>query len=194
VARFGRVDIWINNAGVGHRTVPVVELTADEVAGVVAINVTGTLHGCTVAMTGMAAQDGGGAVWNMEGLGSDGRWVAGTTIYGASKYAVRYLTRALAREAEGGPVRVGAISPGMVVTDLLMRGVREASPEDRARTLKIFNILADRPETVTPWLARRVLASQGNGTRIAWLTTPKIAARFLLSPFRSRDLFDDAGE
>ncbi len=56
---------------------------------------------------------------------------------------------------------------------------------------KIFNILADKVETVTPWLAARVLRNKKSGALIAWLTTPKILFRFLMAPFSRRDLFAD---
>ena len=59
------------------------------------------------------------------------------------------------------------LSPGMVVTDLL---THDYTPEEFAKAKKIFNILADRVETVTPWLAERVLAGGSNGSRVAWLT------------------------
>jgi hypothetical protein len=74
------------------------------------------------------------------------------------------------------------------VTDLLTRQYRER-PEDWERARQIFNILADRVETVTPWLARRILANTRHGVRITWLTGGKVMARFLMARFRKRDLF-----
>ena len=50
---------------------------------------------------------GSGAIYNMEGLGSDGRRITGLTPYGSSKRAVRYFTDAFAAEVRGGPVIVG---------------------------------------------------------------------------------------
>lgn len=61
--------------------------------------------------------------------------------------------------------------------------------EENAR--RIFNILADTVETVSPWLAEQVLANPANGSRIAWLTTPRIVMRFATSLFNRRDLFAD---
>ena len=189
LARWGRVDIWINNAGVSHRRANLWELARDEIDAPVATNLLGSLYGCKVATAGMLAQ-GSGAVYNMEGLGSAGPTVPGVAVYGASKSAVRYLTKALAKEVEGTPVLVGALSPGMVVTDLLTRGAQD-DPARFERAKRVFNILADLVETVTPWLAERALANTRNGATIAWLTTPKSAWRFLAAPFRRRDLFGE---
>jgi hypothetical protein len=45
-------------------------------------------------------------------------------------------------------------------------------------------------ETVTPWLAQKVLANQRSGVRITWLTRRKVMGRFLTAPLRKRDLFE----
>lgn len=186
-AEFGRVDHWINNAGVSTARRPLWEVEPGQIDAVVSANLLGVLHGSAVAVAGMRGQ-GGGTVWNMEGLGSDGRAVPGLASYGSTKRAVTYLTDALAKELKGSPVRAAHLSPGMVVTDLL---VQDYSPEELAKAKKIFNILADRVETVTPWLADRVLAGTGNGGRVAWLTRRKAAARFATAAFRKRDLFEE---
>ncbi|MGW5415801.1 SDR family oxidoreductase [Actinomadura geliboluensis] len=184
---FGRVDHWVNNAGVSTARRPLAELPPEQLEAVVSANLLVVMHGSAVAVRGMAAQ-GCGTVWNMAGLGSDGRTVPGLIAYGATKRGADYLTSGLAKEVEGGPVKVAHLSPGMVVTDLL---VQDYSPEELAKAKKVFNILADRVETVTPWLADRILAGTKNGGTVAWLTTPKIMGRFLLGTVRKRDLFGD---
>lgn len=95
IGRFGRVDIWINNAGVITRNAPLWEQDPADLSAVVATNLTGTLHGCRVAIRGMLAQ-GGGHVYLMEGLGSGGEVRPGTTPYGMTKYGV-----AVPREGAG---------------------------------------------------------------------------------------------
>ncbi len=180
------IDMWVNNAGVSGPQVSFTEIGVQEYQRVVDINLVGMLHGCRVAARGMAEQ-GFGHIYNMEGLGSDGRIVDGLSVYGTTKSGLRYFTRALARELRGTPVAVSAISPGMVVTDLLL-GELGKDQERFEKGRWIFNILADRVETVTPWLATRMLANRKSGARIAWLTTGKILLRFLLSPFSKREL------
>jgi NAD(P)-dependent dehydrogenase (short-subunit alcohol dehydrogenase family) len=186
--RFGQVDIWINNAGLSNRPIAVAEMSPADYEPVVLTNVVGTIHGCAVAMRGLRAQ-GGGAIWNLEGLGSDGRIIDGAAPYGTTKCAIAYLTRALAREARGSSVRVGSIQPGMVATDILREALASYPPAERARVRRIFNILADPVDTVAPWIVDRVLSSRRNGDRITRVSAPTVALRFLLSPFRRRELF-----
>ncbi|MEU0555858.1 SDR family oxidoreductase [Dactylosporangium sp. NPDC006015] len=186
VARFGKVDIWINNAGVSTSRKPLWDLPPDELDTVIDVNLRGLAHASAVVLAAMRAQ-GHGTLWNMEGFGSGNQKAPGLVAYGATKRAVTYLTDALAKDlGKDSLVKVAHLSPGMVVTDLLSR---DYTPEEFAKAKKIFNILADKVETVTPWLADRVLAGVPNGGRVAWLTTPKAFARFATAAFRKRDLF-----
>lgn len=191
VNRLGRVDFWINNAGItssGENFWQ--EPVQESLDAVVNTNLLGVMYGSKVAFEGMLRQ-GFGQIYNMEGFGSDGRMGSGMTIYGATKYALRYFTRSLAKEAAQTPVKVCTLSPGMVVTDLLIGGYA-GNDADFERAKRIFNILADHVETVTPFLAEKILANQKNGAAVAWLTTPKILRRFLTAPFNKRDLFASA--
>ena len=145
------------------------------------------MHGAVVAIGGML-QQGYGAVYNMEGLGSNGRKINGLTLYGTTKYGLAYLTDALADETQGTPVIVGAIRPGMVVTDLLTKPF-EGKPAEWEQAKKIYNLLAERVETVTPWIAVKVLANTKSGIRIQWLTRSRMGFCVLRSLFSQRDLF-----
>jgi NAD(P)-dependent dehydrogenase (short-subunit alcohol dehydrogenase family) len=156
-------------------------------AAVVRTNVIGSMYGARVALQGMLAQ-GWGSLYNLEGLGSDGRRVDGLTTYGTTKHALTYLTDGLAEETKGTPVLVGALRPGMVVTGMLTQQYQDR-PEEWERAKRVFNILADRVETVTPWLVDQMLANEKTGVRFRWLGGAKSMARFLMAPFRRRDLF-----
>jgi NAD(P)-dependent dehydrogenase (short-subunit alcohol dehydrogenase family) len=188
VDHFGSVDIWINNAGVSTARKKYWEYSTNELKSVVDVNLLGALYGSQVALQGMLEQ-GSGSLYNVEGLGSNGQIVEGLSLYGTTKYGVAYLNRSLVKEVESTPVIVGVISPGMVLTDLLI-GEREADSAEWEETKRIFNILADKVETVTPWLADRVLENTRNGARIEWLTRSKVAWRFISAPLRKRDLFE----
>ena len=185
--KFGRVDVWINNAGMSIRRVPLHEANPADIEAIVATNLTGALLASRVAIAGMLKQ-GGGQLWNMEGFGSNGMTQPGITPYGATKRAVRYLNAALQKELKGTSVQVCTLSPGIVVTDLLVGDYDRTSPA-WAKAKKVFNILGDTVETVTPWLAKEVLASDKPGATVAWLTTGKAFGRFLTAGFRKRDLF-----
>lgn len=189
-ATYGRVDVWINNAGVSAPRRPLTEVAPETVESVFATNTFGATNGSVVALAGMRRQ-ASGWIWNMEGFGSTGQVQAGMATYGASKRAVTYLTETLVKEVRGSDVKVGLLSPGIVATDLLVDDYA-GDPEAFEKARKIFNILGDRVETVTPWLAERLLRAQKSGTRVAWLTTPKAMSRFLTAGFRKRDIFADA--
>ena len=185
---FGTIDIWINNAGIAHPMQDFWEQSPQQVRDVVDTNVVGAMYGARVALRGFLDQ-GQGSLYNMEGLGSDGRKLAGLMVYGTSKYALSYLTDALVEETQGTAVLVGALSPGMVATDLITKQYEER-PEEFEEAKRVLNILTDRVETVTPWLADQVLANDKTGVRFKWLTRGKIMRRFLLARFRERDVFD----
>lgn len=90
---------------------------------------------------------------------------------------------------ENTGVKIGTLRPGMVITELLTAELDE-KPEDEKRLRQVFNILADRGETVTPFLVDKMLANEKNGTAIKWLTTPKIIWRFLTASFSKRNVLD----
>lgn len=185
--RFGRVDVWINNAGMSIARGPLHEAKTSDIEAIVATNLTGALLANRVVIAAMLAQ-GGGQVWNMEGFGSNGATQPGMAAYGATKRGINYLIKALQKELKGTPVQVCTLSPGIVVTDLLV-GDYDLQSQEWAKAKKIFNILGDTVETVTPWLAEQVLASNKPGAKVAWLTTGKAFGRFMSAGFKKRDLF-----
>jgi NAD(P)-dependent dehydrogenase (short-subunit alcohol dehydrogenase family) len=187
VANLGGVDIWINNAGLAGPKRNLPDLTQADIAPVIATNIWGMIWGTQIPLAGMTAQ-GSGKIFNFEGFGSDGMTAPGLTIYGATKRALTYFTKSVNKEIKGSPVLLGTISPGIVVTDLLEE-TKDDDPAQWERTKKIYNILADRVETVAPWIADQVIAAGKPGTAIKWLTTPKAALRFFGSLVRKRDLF-----
>jgi NAD(P)-dependent dehydrogenase (short-subunit alcohol dehydrogenase family) len=188
--KFGEIDIWINNAGIGQSQTDFWDLDPDLIQDLVDTNVTGAMFGAKVALAGFREQ-GRGAFYNMEGLGSDGRQVEGLTLYGSSKRALNYLSDSLASEVKGTEIIVGALSPGMVLTDFILGRYEGKDPDEWESARRIFNILADKVETVTPFLAEKVLQNQKNGVRILWLTPGKAFWRFLTASISKRDLFSD---
>lgn len=188
-AIFGQVDIWINNAGISNRKLPFAEARFEDIEQVIATNVTGLMTCCRIALAEMTAQESG-HIYNLEGFGSEGRTAPGLAIYGASKSAVTYFTKALIRETRGSDIRVGTISPGIVITHLVLKDRATMDPAAWAKAKRTYNILADRVETVTPWLVDQILADSAHGSRIAWLTRGKVIRRLLAAMLgKKRDLF-----
>lgn len=189
--RFGTVDIWINNAGMTNRKVPLAEVPAGEVASVVSANVTGLIYGCQVALRGMLRQ-GGGRIFNMEGFGSDGLTQEGMSVYGATKRAVRYLTASLVKEYRDSPVMIGYLSPGIVVTEFLTRDLYAHDPSALDKRRRVLNLLADRVETVAPALVDGMLMATRTGAAVRWMTPWQALGRLFMSLFRKRDPFAPA--
>jgi NAD(P)-dependent dehydrogenase (short-subunit alcohol dehydrogenase family) len=185
---FGRIDVWINNAGVGHPINDVWDLATEKIHAVVDTNIKGMIFGSKVAIRGMMEQ-GGGSLYIMEGMGYDGRKHDGLALYGMSKYGMNYLIESLVEETQDSPVLVGSLRPGMVATEFITD--QYIGREDEwERTKPILNVLADRVETVTPWLANEILNNEKHGATITWLTKGKLMGRFLMSRFRKREVFD----
>jgi NAD(P)-dependent dehydrogenase (short-subunit alcohol dehydrogenase family) len=191
IEQYGAVDIWINNAGMSIKKQSLDKQSAADLQNIVATNLTGVLLACRAAMIGLKKQ-GHGQIWNMEGFGSNGAAQLGMASYGATKRAVNYLNKALRKDVAGTEVQICTLSPGIVVTDLLI-GDYDTSSLEWQKSKRIFNILGDSVDTVTPWLAKNVLASEKDGSTVAWLTNSKAFFRFLTAGFNKRDLFTDHG-
>ncbi len=186
-AHFGSIDIWINNAGVAHPDLEFWRLPPEAIDKTVSINLIGLMYGCRVAINGMLAQ-GHGFIYNMYGFGSTGMMRKGMSIYGSTKRAVNYFTEALVKELQGKPVKIGSLSPGMVITDLVA-GQYHDRPEEFEKAKQIFNLLGDRVENVAPHLTEQILANDKSGAALRHMSTPRMMTRLITGKLRKRDLF-----
>ncbi len=188
LAHYGTIDIWINNAGIAHPDLKFWTLPKDIIDNTVDLNLIGSMYGCRVALNGLLAQ-GHGFVYNMHGFGSSGIMRDGMSIYGSTKRAIQYFTEALAKELDGQPVKIGALSPGMVITDLVYEQY-EGRPEEFKKAKEAFNLLGDRVENVTRHLVELILANDKNGATLEHMSTAKMMTRALTGKLSKRDLFD----
>jgi len=175
---YGKVNIWINNAGVINTMRPIGELSQDDVENVPLTNLVGMMNGCMVALNGML-QQGYGQLYTFEGFGSNGSKNQGLSIYGSSKYGLRYFTKCLIEETKDSPVLVGSLSPGIVTTDLLFGAKNEVTAEQWKKMTFVYRILADEVDTVAPFLVKGVLQNKKHGAQIEWLTRRKAFLRFI---------------
>jgi len=119
VARFGRLDVAVNNAGTEGTPGPVTEQTAESYADTFDTNVLGVLLSMKHELRPMLAQGSGSIVNISSTYGSVG--AAGASVYVASKHAVEGLTKSAALEVAGSGVRVNVIAVGTTDTGMLTR-------------------------------------------------------------------------
>jgi NADP-dependent 3-hydroxy acid dehydrogenase YdfG len=191
VADLGRVDYWVNNAGVAHTVHRAVDLSPADTDEMVTSNMLGTIHGSQVALRGMTAQ-GGGKLFTMLGGGADGKVRPGMAVYGATKSGLKYFCDALIKESTGGPVLVGTLSPGLVVTEGMIREAHVMGADEWAKQRKVMNILCNHVEDVAPFLVDRMIAAEKHGTFIRRMSNLELAKRFSTGG-RGRDVFTRYG-
>ena len=119
VARFGRLDVAVNNAGTEGTPGPVTAQTAESYAATFDTNVLGVLLSLKHELRVMQAQGAGSIVNLSSTMGHRG--APGASLYSASKHAVEGLTKSAALEAAAFGVRVNAVAPGPVDTAMLDR-------------------------------------------------------------------------
>jgi NAD(P)-dependent dehydrogenase (short-subunit alcohol dehydrogenase family) len=185
-SRFGKIDIWINNAGFSNEQAPSWEIPVDEMRSVIETNILGELFGTKVAMQGFLEQ-GFGAIYNVEGLGADGKTnnVKGFSLYGMTKAGLHYFNKCLFNEINHPQIFTGALQPGMVLTDLV-KGQYEEKPEEWEKVKGILEIIASPIDEVAPWMANKILSNHKNGAYFHYGGTLRILKRFILSLFRKK--------
>ena len=112
VAAFGRIDIWVNNAGIYPLT-PVLEMRDEDWDKVTDINLRGTFIGCREAARRMCADNKGGVIINLASTAGFKGAGPGVTHYVASKHGVRGITRQMALELADRNVRLLAVTEGV---------------------------------------------------------------------------------
>ncbi len=174
---FGRVDVLVNNSGVGGPSKPLTEIGTDEWEDTFAVNVTGAFLCCKAFLPGMVAARSGSIV--VIGSITGKRPLVNRTPYAASKMALVGLVRTLAAEVGPAGVRVNLVSPGGVQGERLdwvieqqaaARGVtqdeaRAAFAQDSA--LKRLVSARDVAETTAFLASSRAAAITGEDVNVA---------------------------
>jgi len=173
VSLFGKIDIAVNNAGTEGTLGPIIEQSADNFHATFSTNVLGTLLSIKHEMRAMLAQ-GHGSIVNLSSIaGQVG--VAGASVYAASKFAVEGLTKSAALEGAALGVRVNAVAPGPVATDMLDRfvgrnetakaGFLGSIPAKRAATVdEIAETIVFIASAKAPYLTGQSIAVDGGYT------------------------------
>jgi NAD(P)-dependent dehydrogenase (short-subunit alcohol dehydrogenase family) len=130
VERFGRLDIAVNNAGIGVLG-PIGEVTPESYAEIFDTNVLGLLL-CLKHEFRVMEPQGKGSIVNISSIfGHVGFRSSGGSVYAGSKHAVEGITKSVALEGAAKGIRVNAVAPGPIETEMFERSVGTAA--DRAR-------------------------------------------------------------
>lgn len=131
IAKFGRLDIVVNNAGISHRNQPMLDVSEEEFDRVFAVNVK-SIYLMARATVPHFREHGGGVILNV-GSTAGIRPRPGLTWYNGSKGAVNLLSKSMAVELAPDRIRVNAIAPVAGETPLLATFMGEDTPEKRAQ-------------------------------------------------------------
>jgi NAD(P)-dependent dehydrogenase (short-subunit alcohol dehydrogenase family) len=125
---FGRIDGLYNNAGIEGEQNPIAEYTSEGFDRVISINLHGVFFGMKYALPHFQAQ-GSGAIVNAASVGGI-RAVPNLVAYGATKHAVAGMTKQAAIEYGQYGVRINAIAPGAIMTDMIRGSLIKIAGED----------------------------------------------------------------
>lgn len=183
VKTFGKIDIWVNNAGVSAPFGPTASIPHDSVVQVVNTNILGVYNGSMVALHYLLPQRSGKLI-NM--LGREGP-VKYQNAYSSSKAWVRSFTLALAQEYQDSGVEILAFNPGLVDTDMLRHVEAVQGYEKRLKPLEtVIRLWGNEPEVPAQkalWLAS--LATDGRtGLSVNVLSFQNLISGILREGFR----------
>jgi len=127
-ARFGAIDLWVNNAGVLEPIAPLREVEPGAARLHLEVNVLGVLHGSQAFVRHLRRRGGEGVLVNVSS-GAAQKPYAGWSVYCAAKAAVERMTECLALEEAAQGLRAHAVAPGVIDTD--MQALIRATPAER---------------------------------------------------------------
>ncbi|MGX5665470.1 glucose 1-dehydrogenase [Rhizobium daejeonense] len=152
VSRFGRLDVAFNNAGFQERRAPVEEQADATYAAVFDTNVRGVFH-CLRHQIPAMLKTGGGAIVINASVSGVRNPNPGFALYNASKAAVIAMMRAAAIENAARGIRINAVAPGRVVTDMMLAaGVGDVATVAAGLPLRRMGQPEELAEAVV-WLA-----------------------------------------
>ncbi|MFO7279321.1 MAG: SDR family NAD(P)-dependent oxidoreductase [Thermoanaerobacterales bacterium] len=155
VERLGRIDLWVNNAGLLAPIGPLRDVDPGELRANIEVNVLGVLHGSATFARHVRSRPGGGTLVNITS-GAATRAYAGWAAYCAAKAAVDHATRVVALEEADSGLRAFAVAPGVVDTD--MQALIRATPPERFPSVDRFHRIREEGAYNSPaWVADHVL-------------------------------------
>ncbi|PMC39293.1 hypothetical protein CJ195_05010 [Bacillus sp. UMB0899] len=156
--QYGKIDVWINNAGAFKAIGPTWEVKSSDWINDVTTNLFGTFH-CVQAIVPVMISQGFGSMINIVGGGTVGAFKYGNG-YGTSKTAVARLTENLSEELDDTPIKVFALDPGLNDTDMTRY---QRNTEVGQRYLSDIEDLFEQEIDVSPFQAPQFAYYMANG-------------------------------
>lgn len=155
VERLGRIDLWVNNAGLLAPIGPLRSVDPGELRANVEVNVLGVLHGSAAFARHVRGRAGGGVLVNISSGAATSAY-EGWAAYCASKAAVDHATRVVAAEEADAGLRAFAVAPGVV--DTAMQAAIRATPVERFPAVERFHEIKRTEAFNSPaWVADHIL-------------------------------------
>jgi len=155
VERFGRIDLWINNAGLLAPIGPLRDNDPAEFARHIEVNVIGVFHGSRAFIRHVRTRGDAGVLVNVSSGAARGAY-AGWSAYCAGKAAVDRMGEAIALEETDSGLRVHAVAPGIIDTDMQAM-IRSCTPEQFPRVQKFLDLKAKDGFSSPAFVADRLL-------------------------------------
>ncbi|MEA1050244.1 SDR family oxidoreductase [Lamprobacter modestohalophilus] len=155
VDRFGRIDLWINNAGLLAPIGPLRDNDPAEFARHIQVNVVGVFNGSRAFIRHLRQRGGDGVLLNISS-GAARNAYAGWSAYCAGKAAVDRMSESIALEEADSGLRVHAVAPGIIDTDMQAM-IRNCSPEQFPRVQKFLDLKANAGFSSPAFIADRLL-------------------------------------
>ena len=137
IARYGRIDVLVNNAGIAGRD-SVASMTPERLQGYLDTNLVGALHGMQTVLPVMREQ-GGGAIVNIGSISALSS-TPGLVGYGVSKWALRGLSRNAAAEFAPLKIRVNLVLPGAVEVSMIKDAAAEGGKQSYAERIPLRRV------------------------------------------------------
>ena len=155
IASFGKLDVWVNNAGVGAPYGPTISVPSDSFTRVIQTNILGVYYGSLTAMKRFIPQKTGKLI-NLIGRGAE-KPVPFQNAYASSKMWVRSFSKSLAQEYKALGIGVYIFNPGLVLTDMLTQvDAIEGFGRQMGALNTVINLWGNAPEVPARkavWLA-----------------------------------------
>lgn len=156
VTRFGRIDLWVNNAGVLEPMGPLRDVAAADFRRHIDINLTGAFLGTRTFVRHLRTRGGEGVLINVSS-GAAWKPYEGWAAYCAGKSGLERLTEVVAAEEAGSGLRAYSIAPGVVDT-AMQESIRGCSPERFPDVARFLQMKTDDSFNGTDFVVRHFLA------------------------------------